>query len=155
MIRLIRMLEAATLEAAVNINNKEYVKDNLGDLMSELRELLENIYEYLTFIDEVSGLTDEEYEKKYRVTEHQEEDEDISPNQLELSGNGIFAELEFMKNSAIVGDLDEVGNAMNRLLSYEYEGEDKEFVDALYDVVSSDDKDAIVELVDTYMALKM
>ncbi|MBE5952841.1 MAG: response regulator [Lachnospiraceae bacterium] len=146
--------KAATLEAAVNINNKEYVKDNLGELLSELREILENIHEYLTFIEEVSGLTDEEYEKLY-IHSGEEEELDISQIQSEKSGNGIFAELELMKNSAVAGELDEVRNAMNRLLSYEYEGEDKEFMDALYDVVSSGDKDAIVELVDTYMALKM
>lgn len=145
--------KAATLEAAVNINNKEYVKDNLGDLLSELREILENIHEYLTFIEEVSGLTDEEYEKLYRHSG--EEELDISQIQSEAPGEGIFAELEHMKNNAMAGELEEVGNSMNRLLSYEYEGEDKEFMDALYDVVSSGDKDAIVELVETYMALKM
>ncbi len=145
--------KAATLEAAVNINNKEYVKDNLGDLLSELREILENIHEYLTFIEEVSELTDEEYDRLYRHSE----DTDIDVSQVQSAGSseGIFAELELMKRSAMASQLDEVGNAMNRLLSYEYEGEDKEFMDALYDVVSSGDKDAIVELVDTYMALKM
>ncbi len=145
--------KAATLEAAININNKEYVKDNLGDLMSELRETLENIYEYLSFIEEVSGLSDEEYEKKYKNTSTEEDELEIDLSQI--SGDGIFGELETMKSSALAEDFDEVNNAMNRLLSYEYEGEDKEFMDALYDVVSSGDKDAVVELVDTYMALKM
>ncbi|MBR3834590.1 MAG: response regulator [Lachnospiraceae bacterium] len=145
--------KAATLEAAININNKEYVKDNLGDLMSELRETLENIYEYLTFIEEVSGLSDEEYENKYKNLDESKEDAVIDIS--DIPSDGIFGELEAMKRSAQAEDFTEVNNAMNRLLSYEYEGEDKEFMDALYDVVSSGDKDAVVELVDTYMALKM
>ncbi len=145
--------KAATLEAAININNKEYVKDNLGDLMSELRETLENIYEYLTFIEEVSGLSDEEYENKYKNLD--ESKEDVVIDISDIPSDGIFGELEAMKRSAQAEDFTEVNNAMNRLLSYEYEGEDKEFMDALYDVVSSGDKDAVVELVDTYMALKM
>ncbi len=147
--------KAATLEAAININNKEYVKDNLGDLMSELREILENICEYLTFIEEVSGLTDDEYDRLYRNPENIGQEIDASQIKSEGSVNGIFIELELMKASAIAGNLDEVANSMNRLLSYEYEGEDKEFMDALYDVVNSGDNSAIVELVDTYMALKM
>ncbi len=144
--------KAATLEAAVNINNKEYVKDNLGDLLSELRETLENINEYLSFINEVSDMTDEEYEKKYKGGIDEEE---LSVDYSQIPANGIFGELEAMRNSALAEDFTEVNNAMNRLLSYEYEGEDKEFMDALFDVVSSGDKDAVVELVDTYMALKM
>lgn len=148
--------KAATLEAAININNKEYVKDNLGELMSELRETLENIYEYLSFIEEVSGLTDEEYEKLYKnSTESQEETQDMELDLSQIPSDGIFGELELMKKSALASDMDEVVNSMNRLLSYEYEGEDREFMDALYDVVSSSDMDAVVELVDTYMALKM
>ncbi len=145
--------KAATLEAAVNINNKEYVKDNLGDLLSELRETLENINEYLTFLEEVSGLTDEEYEKRYKNPDGAAEEAEIDFNNI--PSGGIFGELEIMKQNAVAGNLDEVNNSMNRLLSYEYEGEDRDFMDALYDVVSSGDKDAVVELVDTYMALKM
>lgn len=145
--------KAATLEAAININNKEYVKDNLGDLMSELRETLENINEYLTFINEVADLTDEEYEQRYKNGQLQEDELEIDISNI--SSDGIFGELKAMKSAAKESDFDEVNNSMNRLLSYEYEGEDKEFMDALYDVVSSKDKDAVIELVDTYMALKM
>ena len=144
--------KAATLEAAVNINNKEYVKDNLGDLLSELRETLENINEYLTFIDDVSGLSDEEYERKYK---NPEGEEDIDIDLSQISSEGIFGELESMKQNALKDNMEEVNNSMNRLLSYEYEGEDRDFMDALYDVVNSGDKAAVVELVDTYMALKM
>ncbi len=153
--------KAATLEAAVNINNKEYVKDNLGDLMSELRETLENIYEYLTFLEEVSELTDEEYETLYKHSDTKSEggtdssDEDLEIDLANIPKDGIFGELDAIKKYALASNMDEVNNTMNRLLSYEYEGEDKEFMDALYDVVSSGDKDAVVELVDTYMALKM
>lgn len=145
--------KAATLEAAVNINNKEYVKDNLGELMSQLRETLENIHEYLTFIEEVSGLSDEEYERKYKNQES--DDGDLQIDLSQIPANGIFAELEAMKNNALSSNMEEVNNSMNRLLSYEYEGEDRDFMDALYDVVASGDKDAVVELIDTYMALKM
>ena len=73
----------------------------------------------------------------------------------QIPANGIFAELEAMKNNALSSNMEEVNNSMNRLLSYEYEGEDRDFMDALYDVVASGDKDAVVELIDTYMALKM
>ena len=145
--------KAATLEAAININNKEYVKDNLGDLMSELRLTLENIHEYLEFIDEVSELSDEEYQKKYKGVVEEEDELEIDLGNI--PSEGIFGELESMKKSALADDFVEVNNAMNRLLSYEYEGEDRDFMDALYDVVSSGDKDSVVELVDTYIALKM
>ncbi|MBQ8316961.1 MAG: response regulator [Lachnospiraceae bacterium] len=144
--------KAATLEAAININNKDYVKDNLGELMSELRETLENISLYLAYINEVSDLTDEEYERLYK-NDHSDSDE-INIEDIESSDNGIFGDLEGLKSCALNKDETGVNNMMNRLLSYEYEGEDKDFMDALYDVVSSGDNDAIVELVDTYIALK-
>lgn len=144
--------KAATLEAAININNKDYVKDNLGELMSELRETLENISLYLAYINEVSDLTDEEYERLYK-NDHSDSGE-INIEDIESSENGIFGELEGLKSCALNKDEAGVNNMMNRLLSYEYEGEDKDFMDALYDVVSSGDNDAIVELVDTYIALK-
>ncbi len=144
--------KAATLEAAININNKDYVKDNLGELMSELRETLENISLYLAYINEVSDLTDEEYERLYK-NDHSDSDE-INIEDIESSDNGIFGDLEGLKSCALNKDETGVNNMMNRLLSYEYEGEDKDFMDALYDVVSSGDNDAVVELVDTYIALK-
>ena len=144
--------KAATLEAAININNKDYVKDNLGELMSELRETLENISLYLAYINEVSDLTDEEYERLYK-NDHSDSDE-INIEDIESSDNGIFGDLEGLKSCALNKDETGVNNMMNRLLSYEYEGDDKDFMDALYDVVSSGDNDAIVELVDTYIALK-
>ena len=129
--------------------------------MSELRETLENIYEYLTFLEEVSELSDEDYEKLYKQNgtsndaSAEASGEDIEIDLRDIPEGGIFGELEAMKRSALTSNMVEVNNSMNRLLSYEYEGEDKDFMDALYDVVSAGDKDAVVELVDTYMALKM
>lgn len=144
--------KAATLEAAININNKEYVKDNLGELMSELRETLENISLYLSYIKDVSELTDEEYDRLYKSP--QEDSGEMDLEGLEAAEDGIFAELDGLRACAVNQDSAGVSNAMNRLLSYEYEGEDKDFMDALYDVVSSGEYEAMIELVDTYIALK-
>ncbi len=141
--------KASNLESAININNKEYVKDNLGEMMDDLKDLLGLLYEYLVFIEDISHMTDEEYAEKYKNVEEDDNDS------LDSSENGIFGDLNALKASAESNDFDEVDKIMNRLLSYEYEGEDKGFMEALYDVVSERQKEDIIELVNTYFALKM
>ncbi|MBR1674902.1 MAG: response regulator [Eubacterium sp.] len=55
---------ASTIEAAVNIGNKIYVRDNLKKFIDKLKETVEAIGEYLEFIDANKGITDTEFAEK-------------------------------------------------------------------------------------------
>ncbi len=139
--------KASSIEAAININNKEYVKDNLDEFIGDLKDILELLYNYLVFIEDVSNMTDEEYIKKYKNADDTCEEE--------ISKEGIFEDLNTLKARAAEEDFEQVDKIMNRLLSFEYEGEDRDFMEALYNVVAEHQKEDIIELVNTYFALKM
>ena len=67
----------------------------------------------------------------------------------------IFQDLETIKELAHNEDYESVNSLMEKLLSYKLEGEDKEFMEALSELVSNKEKESIIELVNTYFALKL
>lgn len=137
--------QATKMEGAINIGNREYINDNLEKFLESLVDVLLAVEDYVTFADTVSGMSDEEYAAKRSGKNEDDEKEDAD----------IFRMLEEIKKYAKQGDYKETEDLLNILISFDLEGEDTEFVETLRDVVLKKDKDSIVELVDTYFALKM
>lgn len=171
--------EASKFEAAINIGNRDYVKDNLDDFAEHLLEVLLTLEEYIAFRDEVSGMTDEEYaakvlqqneeqqekEQEQQVQQEQREqmasqDLEHAPESMETEKNNDFASisldlLETIKYHALMNSFNEVDTLMNQIMEKEYVGEDQEFVVVLKGAVDRHDVAAIDELITTYFDLKM
>ncbi len=145
--------EASKIEAAINIGNRDYVKDNIEEFSEHLLEILLAIAEYMDYMESVAGMTDEEYAKKKEeeMTKEEltqtEDDKDTSSVSIEL--------LENIKYAALDNDFDTVEKNLHRLLSVEYTGEDREFVLVLRDMIMEKNIEGIDELVTTYMDLKV
>lgn len=141
--------EASRLEAAINIGNKEYVRRNLRAFVENLKDILQSIREYLEFADTVTGMTDEEYNQ--RLAENKSVDETDDGTGIALNAEA----LENIKKYAVDKDFELLDATMEMISTMEFEGEDKDFLDALAEVVTARDSDAIVELVTTYVNLKL
>ena len=141
--------QATKMEGAINIGNREYINDNIESFLESLVDVLLAVEDYITFVDSVSGMTDEEYAMK---TSSKTAD---MGNEEEANDKNIFEMLEQLKNAAHNSEYDSVDEIINTLNSYNLEGEDMEFIAALNEVVTNRDSDAIEELVNTYFALKM
>lgn len=136
--------QATKMEGAINIGNREYINDNLESFLESLVDVLLAVEDYIGFVDDLSGMSDEEYAQKMaNKTEENVEEGDI------------FQDLETIKELAHNEDYESVSSLMEKLLSYKLEGEDKEFMEALSELVSNKDKESIIELVNTYFALKL
>lgn len=143
--------QATKMEGAINIGNREYINDNIESFLESLVDVLLAVEDYITFVDSVSGMTDEEYAIKMsgKSAEMDNEEDGLSDVQ------SIFEMLEQLKDAARNSEYESVDALMGTLNSYNLEGEDMEFIAALTEVVTNRDSDAIEELVNTYFALKM
>ncbi len=137
--------QATKMEGAINIGNREYINDNLENFLESLVDVLLAVEDYITFVDDVSGMTDEEYAAKVLG----KEEENISGE------DDMTKDLEYLKKCAEEEDYDSMDFVMDKLLGYPLEGEDADFMSALKETVTNNDKDGIVELINTYFALKL
>lgn len=142
--------QATKMEGAINIGNREYINDNLEKFLESLVDVLLAVEDYVTFADTVSGMSDEEYATKHSGRNEGEAKEDGAKEDMD-----IFRMLEEIKNYAQQDDYNTTNELLDVLVSFDLEGEDMDFAEALREVVSKKDKDGIVELVNTYFALKM
>lgn len=163
--------EATRMEAAINIGNREYVKENLEKLNDYLIEVLLVIEDYQEFMESVAGMTDEEYNQKIQEqhAENESDSTDEAADLTEATGNreksdtesDTVAEridilrLENIKYTALDGEFDAVSEELAILDEKEYAGEDKEFMEVLKQAVEAKDVAKIDELVSTYLSLKM
>ncbi len=97
----------------------------------------------------MTGITDEEYDQ--RLAENKSIDEADGGTETTLNGEA----LESIKQYAVNNDFELLDATMEMISTMEFEGEDKDFLDALAEVVTARDSDAIVELVTTYVNLKL
>ncbi len=138
--------QALKIEAAINIGNREYINNNIEELISELSEILLCLEEYISFIEGQATMSDEEYSQKMQA---EKESNKSGKQVIEISI------LESIKYSALENDFKEVDKFMNMLLEGEYKGDDKEFLSVLKEAVEARNIEVIDELVTTYMDLKM
>jgi CheY-like chemotaxis protein len=140
--------EASRIEAAINIGNKDYTRDNLEEFIRHLTENLEVIGAYVSFANEISGMTDEEYADRFNMTGEDGDSEETAVVTVDISI------LEDIKYAALDNDFQTVLEYMNILQGVEYTGEDKEFMDVLEDAVLGENVADIDQLVTTYIDLK-
>ena len=155
------LAQAATrIEAAINIGNREYVHNNIGDFTDELLDILYLIENYVKFIESVSGMTDEEYASmasgennvsygNNNVDAKGQEDEILAPDSID------FHLLETIKYAALEGNYEVVDDTINKIFSCNIVGEDREFIEVLKQAIDKRSLEEIDELVTTYMDLKL
>ncbi len=139
--------EAAKMEAAINIGNREYVKDNLDEFVDLLLDVLLAIEDYQAYMDKLSGNV---YESKGKeeMTDDSPESEISQPQSIDVN------RLEDIKYLAFDEEFDAVVDEMDKLCQIEYVGEDEEFIQVLKTAVEEKDMAKIDELVTTYINLK-
>lgn len=157
--------EASKLEAAINIGNREYVKNNIEGFTDRLLDILIAIEEYISYMDTVSGMSDEEY-AEMTASSHKAEDRESSEEKVMKNAdsdagenisddNGIdMSLLEKIRNDLEAGDYTAVRNTMVLLQKNIYKGEDAEFIDVLAEAVEGQNTDMAYELITTYFDLK-
>lgn len=147
--------EASRMEAAINKGNRDYIKNNLETFTDHLLDLLLVIEDYISYIESVSGMTDEEYAQR-NAREHERESDNVKDCDEDRALNSIdFNILEQIKYAALENDFETVDNAMDELLKNEYTGENGEFIEVMYEAVNARAVDTIDELVTAYIDLKM
>ena len=102
--------------------------------------------DYLAFVDSVSGMSDEEY---VAMNKKVDEEKEASVDRIEINI------LENIKYAALEKDFEVVNSNMEELQKYEYEGEDKEFIEVLIEAVNGKSIETIDELITTYIDLKI
>jgi len=138
--------QALKIEAAINIGNREYISNNIDELVGELSGILLAIEEYVDFINGQSSVTDEEYSQRNQI-EKKTDKEDKQVIDISV--------LESIKYSALENDFDAVDKFMTQISIDDYRGDDKEFLAVLIEAVESRKIEVIDELVTTYMDLKL
>ncbi|MGN0435461.1 MAG: response regulator, partial [Wujia sp.] len=136
--------EAANMEAAINIGNRDYIKDNLEEVVNYLNETMSAIEEYLEYVENVTGISDEEY-----ALRKQQEKENAVSDTIDIT------RLENIKYAALDGDYDTVAKELEELAHKEYSGEDKEFMVVLKESVEAQNTAVIDEIITTYIDLNM
>ena len=174
------------VDAAINIGNKGYVRDNLPSLVRMLDDILNAVSEYLDFAVDQQGQThDFVYtqkpgnagaqagEQKRGNTEtltgeqrseiggeiSADKGETNAPNEETTSEPVLKERVEeasltrisaMAKNSDIAG----IAGELEQLAQNRYGTEDTEFLQALADQAKEANMDAILDMIDTYRALK-
>lgn len=141
--------EASRLEAAINIGNSEYVRDNLEKFVNHLLNVLLVLEEYIAYIDSVSGISDEEYAQRKAKEGEQE-----SGAESEKDTGINLRILETIRLDALAGEFGRVDDNIDVLLSREYGSEDADFMDVLTDAVADRNVSSVDELVTTYFDLR-
>ncbi|MBO4952468.1 MAG: response regulator [Lachnospiraceae bacterium] len=155
---------AAKMEASINVGKREQLKQNLKGFVDELVYLLLILEDYEHFMEEVSGMTDEEYAAK--MQKQKSDADDVSDEDADSDEEAANTEskdltvisitvLEEIVAGASKGDYDDVHRKLDYLNGYGYDGDNQEFLHALSDVVADENVDAITELVNTYKDLKL
>ena len=152
---------AAKMETSINVGKRDQLRQNLRGFTDELVYLLLILEDYERFVDEVSGMTDEEYAAKMAQEnskeETQESDTDLNAQEEKPEDLTVIsiATLEELADHAKNGDFEQVRIQLERLKGYGYDGDNLEFLQALSETAASEDAEMIAELVNTYRDLKL
>lgn len=152
---------AAKMETSVNVGKRDQLKQNLRGFIDELVYLLLILEDYERFVDEVSGMTDEEYAAKIAQQNEKKENPDSEadagedeqvPEDLTVIS---IAVLDAIVASTVDGAYEAAKQQLSKLMQYGYDGDNLEFLHALSDVVAEENAEAVQELVNTYKDLKL
>ena len=147
---------AAKMETSINVGKREQLKQNLRGFIDELVYLLLILEDYGRFVDEVSGMTDEEYAAKMtkqsdKSVEDSSEEKSV-PEDLTIIPIALLEEIVAKAES---NDFESAKKQLERIMQYGYDGDNLEFLQALSEVVVAENVDAVKELVNTYKDLKL
>mgnify|MGYP004575880447 FL=1 len=147
---------AAKMETSINVGKREQLKQNLRGFIDELVYLLLILEDYERFVDEVSGMTDEEYAAKMtkqsdKSVEDSSEEKSV-PEDLTIIPIALLEEIVAEAES---NDFESAKKQLERIMQYGYDGDNLEFLQALSEVVVAENVDAVKELVNTYKDLKL
>lgn len=147
---------AAKMETSINVGKREQLKQNLRGFIDELVYLLLILEDYERFVDEVSGMTDEEYAAKMtkqsdKSVEDSSEEKSV-PEDLTIIPIALLEEIVAAAES---NAFESAKKQLERIMQYGYDGDNLEFLQALSEVVVAENVDAVKELVNTYKDLKL
>ena len=149
------------METSINVGKRDQLRQNLRGFTDELVYLLLILEDYERFVDEVSGMTDEEYAAKMAQENSKEEtketdtDMDVQEEVPEDLTVISIAALDEIAKHAKSGDFEQVRIQLDRLKNFGYDGDNFEFLQALSEAATSGNADMITELVNTYRDLKL
>ncbi len=164
---------SASMETALSMGDRNYVSKHMDAYMDELSDVLLLLEDYENFAGTVSGMTDEEYAKKVaeerseteilRAQAEKEAEEDAknaeeASSEEELSEEPVRIDIECLDKlsaAAASGDFETATEQLLKLSEAGYQGEDRNFVLALADVVKEEDAGKISEMVNTYKDLML
>ena len=134
---------AAKMETSINVGKRDQLRQNLRGFTDELVYLLLILEDYERFVDEVSGMTDEEYAAKMAQENSKEEtketdtDMDVQEEVPEDLTVISIAALDEIAKHAKSGDFEQVRIQLDRLKSFGYDGDNFEFLQALSEAATS------------------
>ncbi len=130
------------IENAINLGNKGYVHDNIGLVYDCLTVINDSLEEYLSFIEENDGISDEDYAKKHSKT---------SVEELPIIS---IDKLDKMREAVSNEDMEAVKKIYEDIAQNKYGSEDKEFIKVLGENIELEDVAEINDLLNTYIDLK-
>ena len=168
------------LDAAININNRGYVRDNLPSLIRMLDGVLVVVAHYLEFAVGQQGIVQEKdpafMPKEPEETMEKEPKEEgreqkrpapetaakkkepvlhVTKKKEPVLRDSVDPEtLRLISEKAKAKDIEGIAKELERLASDRYGNEDTEFLQALADQAREKNTDAILDMIDTYIALK-
>ena len=147
------------IDAAINIGNKDYVRDHLSTTLSMLEKVIDAIAIYLDFAAGQKGITDEEYAaraaevKSGRVPAETEKDAPVK-KEPEMKSEVDSVALVRMLRAAKEKDSKAISDELRLIRSFRYGTEDTEFLQALDEQIREENMEAILDMIGTYVELK-
>jgi len=164
------------MESAINIGNRDYVKNVLPDFTDSLSQMLELLQNYLLFVKEQQGIIDNEGDAAARAEENEKEKSDkkngeealdestegkvtltegvAEPSDEEEIGVIDITDLERLQEAVEGNNIEEAVGVYNEITSHKYGADDTGFLSVLGDSLLAEDMEQIKELLSTYLALK-
>ena len=153
------------IENAINIGNRTYVENNISLVYDCISVINEAIEEYMTFVSEQKGVSDEEYSERIKKNDTSDadtgnayeseiaEESDVKSDTDETDIIDIEL-LKSMKSAAYREDLGEIQSILSKISEKQYGNEDSDFINALRDTIDRGDMIEIDDLLNTYIDLK-
>ena len=135
------------MEGAINKGDRDYIKTNKGIYTDYLEEILLLLKEYLDFVDEIKGISEDDLTEILR----KEQEEKNQSREREVIDIEV---LSAMKGHAELKDPDLFEQDITKIEKYIYGAEDMDFIHALKDAVESENYEVVLELIGTYIDLK-
>ena len=140
--------EAAKLEAALNASNMTYFKNNIDGLLKRLKSLIEAVGDYVDYLKQFEDEGANEEQTSDEVA-NEEPAHDIKKHADSID----LHLLKELKTAILKDDKTKIDILMKEINSFDYSGENVDFVDVFNKAYLEMDFDAMSELILTYLEL--